>query len=304
MKYPLFILAAAGLGLGLGGNAAAEMMQTAKMSSMKSMAGKSMAMSTDEMSAMSMSVAATAGKKGKLSVLDTIAYNIEHKGLSPDDAFVLALQNPQRPMAERLKDLDRKPLQVLEFAGIKPGMRVLNLLSYYGYYAEVLAYRVGKAGQVLAHNTPVYASTTKNIKQRLETHPLENVVPYAAKLADIELEQTLDAIMFMSSYHDFYGYLQQDKKQRIETLKALKKALKPGGKLIVSDMVPEDKVFNGKMHRIDKDLVLAEFIEAGYRLVGESEMLRKPTLDDHKTIGYDKARFYTDRWLMKLAPSS
>ena len=144
----------------------------------------------------------------------------------------------------------------------------------------------------------------KNIRQRLQTRPLDNVTPYVAKLADISLEQPVDAIMFMSSYHDFYGYLQQDKNKRIQILENLKKALKPGGEVIISDMVPEDISFDGKMHRIDKGLVLAEFIAAGYRLVAESDMLRKPTLDDHKTIGYDKERFYTDRWLIKLAPSA
>lgn len=237
-------------------------------------------------------------------VLDEIAYNIEVKGMSADNAFKLALQNPQRPMKERLKDIDRKPVEVIEFAGIKPGMRVLNLLSYYGYYAEVLAYRLGNEGRVLAHNTPKYKSTIKNIESRLIESKIGNITPFVSKLVDISLDKPVDTIMFMSSYHDFYGYLEKDKNQRIEILRNLKKSLKPGGHIIVSDMVEKPGKHDPKIHRIHQQLVLDEFTAAGYEVIAQSDMLRKPMLDDHSTKGYDKKRFYTDRWLMKLAPQS
>jgi predicted methyltransferase len=166
----------------------------------------------------------------------------------------------------------------------------------------VLAYRVGKSGEVIAQNTPYYVNTSKNIEQRLADAPLANVTPYVAKLKQINIEQPVDAIMFMSSYHDFHGFLEKDKAARIKILKNLKKSLKPGGQIIISDMVEAKGEHNPKIHRIPQQLVLNEFKAAGYRLVAQSNMLRKPQLDDHSTKGYDKKRFYTDRWLMKLSP--
>ena len=161
MKYPLILLSIASLGLS--GHAAAEMSSMSGMAMAREKPAKLMPMKSERMSSIKTMAAdkSMAAEDKASGLLDNIEDLIRHQGLSADDAFILALQNPQRPMVERLKDLDRKPFQVLEFAGIKPGMRVLNLLSYYGYYAEVLAYRVGKSGQVIAQNTPTYASTGK-----------------------------------------------------------------------------------------------------------------------------------------------
>jgi len=270
---------------------------TMKSSKMNSIGMKSDTMKSSKMKAM------TGDKSSTMSIIDTIEHNI-NLNMSATNAFTLALQNPNRPMKERLKDLDRMPQKVLEFADIKPGMRVLNLLSYYGYYSEVLAYRVGKSGEVIAQNTPTYSNTANNLEQRLLNEPLDNVTPYVAKLAEIVIDKPVDAIMFMSSYHDFHGYLEKDKVSRIKILKNLKKSLKARGQIIISDMVEADGEHDPKIHRIHKEIVLSEFKAAGYRLVSQSDMLRKPELDNHTTKGYDKKRFYTDRWLMKLTPAS
>jgi predicted methyltransferase len=59
-----------------------------------------------------------------------------------------AVAEPTRPDADRQRDADRKPDQVLTFSGTKPGDKVLELQPGGGYYTRLLCAVVGPAGQV------------------------------------------------------------------------------------------------------------------------------------------------------------
>ena len=50
-----------------------------------------------------------------------------------------ALAAEARPQADRDRDRNRRPLQTLEFFGLKDDMRVLELLPGGGWYTRVLA---------------------------------------------------------------------------------------------------------------------------------------------------------------------
>ena len=50
------------------------------------------------------------------------------------DALSRALISPSREVTDYLRDEVRKPVQVLEFLGLKPGMRVLDLYAAGGQW--------------------------------------------------------------------------------------------------------------------------------------------------------------------------
>ena len=50
-----------------------------------------------------------------------------------------AVSDRRRSDADRERDETSKPVDVLGFFGVRPGMRVLDLLSAGGYYSEILA---------------------------------------------------------------------------------------------------------------------------------------------------------------------
>ena len=61
-------------------------------------------------------------------------------------AIAAAIASPDRPAADREQDPRRHPQQVLEFAGVAPGMHVIDVFSAGGYYTELLARTVGVKG--------------------------------------------------------------------------------------------------------------------------------------------------------------
>ncbi len=64
------------------------------------------------------------------------------------DAYDAALTHPGRPAADSARDALDHPAEMLRLAGIKPGMKVADVLAGDGYYSELLSYAVGPTGHV------------------------------------------------------------------------------------------------------------------------------------------------------------
>jgi len=87
-------------------------------------------------------------------------------------------------------------------------------------------------------------------------------------------------------------------------LKTVYAAMKPGAIVGVIDHVanPNDdpRATVEKLHRIDPNVVKADFKRAGFQLVATSDMLRNPA-DDHSLLVFDpKIRGKTDRFVFKF----
>ncbi|MBC7982602.1 MAG: hypothetical protein H7Y02_01990, partial [Candidatus Obscuribacterales bacterium] len=65
-----------------------------------------------------------------------------------------ALSSPSRPQADRARDADRKPAQLMTFFGVQKGMTVVDIIAADGYLSEVLAVTVGPTGKVYIQNPP------------------------------------------------------------------------------------------------------------------------------------------------------
>src|SRR4051812_46768749 len=77
---------------------------------------------------------------------------------APTAEITAAVNDAGRPAADKERDANRKPGEVLAFAGVKPGMVVAELGSGGGYYTRLLAKAVGPNGKVLAIVTQGQAS--------------------------------------------------------------------------------------------------------------------------------------------------
>ena len=106
-----------------------------------------------------------------------------------------AVNHANRSDADKGRDAQRKPAQVLEFAGIGPGMTVLDLFAGGGWYTEVLSYVVGDEGKVLSHNTQFFYDNYDDgtMANRIADGRLANVVTHDREFGDLELaENSLD----------------------------------------------------------------------------------------------------------------
>ncbi len=231
--------------------------------------------------------------------------------LAQGDAAAIgaAIASPDRPKADLEQDARRKPQQVLEFAGIAPGMYVMDVFSAGGYYAELLARAVGAKGQVIAYNNPPYAKFAETgIAARYDGKRLPNVRQVTSSIEDLKLiPASLDAAIFVMSYHDLYWRPSDGSWPATDPMLLLAKlhaALKPGGVVVVQDHVAtpggDPARVVDSLHRIDPALVKRDFDKAGFVLDGESRLLSHPD-DDHSKLVFDDAiRGRTDQFLFRF----
>src|SRR3954464_10700665 len=125
----------------------------------------------------------------------------------PGDANIdKAVANPERTAADRERDQRDKPAEVLEFAGVKPGMTVADIFSAGGYYTELLADAVGPTGKVLAIDNLGYAPFSKDERKgRYAGGRLKNVDRRLIEASWFDVGQhTVDVAFLVMAFHDTY----------------------------------------------------------------------------------------------------
>lgn len=219
---------------------------------------------------------------------------------APDPASAAAIDaafaSPARPKADVEQDERRQSRAVLGFLGVTPGMRVIDVFAAGGYNTELLARAVGVKGQVIAYNNPAYAAfAAEGIAARYAGDRLGNVRQVTAEVDDLDLAPaSLDAALFVMSYHDAYWRPQDgsfDRTDPAELLARLFKALKPGGVVVVQDHAANpgnDARADAELHRIDPARVRRDFERAGFVFDGASNVLANPA-DDHTKVVFDKS---------------
>ena len=219
-----------------------------------------------------------------------------------------AVNNNQRPSADMVRDLNRKPEKVLNFFGVKPGMKVLDVYSTEGYYTEILSYIVGKKGKVYAHNSKAYRRFYgQAINDRYLNNRLANVENIYAHPREIKLPANqLDMALIILVYHDFYvtnakNLITADNRRNL--LSNVYKALKPGGILgVVDHVAPRGSGVEAatKWHRLSATITTEELTGFGFEFVDEDISLRNRT-DPHDVSVFDKqVRRKTDRYILKF----
>ena len=235
-------------------------------------------------------------------LLATVATPTAFAKPAPVAAAVAAKDRPAEAVA---LDASRKPVEILSFMRLKPGMKTFDLLTGTGYYAEIMGRAVGKKGSVAAYSPANYnpepikaafATLTPRVPNvRLVNNPAEAFVP-----------NSYDFAMLHLNYHDFYFESEKFNIPRTDpdvVLKTLFATMKPGGIVAVIDHVGpagDTRAIVDKVHRIDPETVKADFVRAGFVFDGASEALRVAS-DDHSKNVFDPAiRGKTDRFAFRF----
>ena len=198
-----------------------------------------------------------------------------------------AVDSPDRPEADRKLDAARKPKEMLAFFGVKPGMKLVDLFTGRGWYAELEARVAGPKGEVYAQNPPEFLEKfgDKDITERLAGNRLPTVKRWDKSMDALELPAGhFDGVVANDVFHDFF-WLSKDVDGVVKQVYA---ALKPGGFFaIVDHAAPAGtgdtyaKSRDGQ-HRIDEELVKQMLAKAGFKLEAESNLLRNPEDDRSK----------------------
>ena len=139
--------------------------------------------------------------------------------------------------------------QVIQLAGIAPGMSVADIGAGDGYYTVRLSPLVGRRGRVLAED--IVAGTRDRLAQRVQREGLDNVAVKLGEPADPMLpSRSFDRILLVHMYHEVT--------EPYEFLWNLREGLKPDGMVILVD---SDRPV--KRHGMPPRRLLCEFAALG-----------------------------------------
>lgn len=197
------------------------------------------------------------------------------------DAIDDAIASPERPAADRERDVNSHPAQVLHFFGVPVGGVALDLFAGGGYYSEILTRAMGPEGRVYMHNNAAYLGFAgEAVEQRLANGRLPQVVRYDRELDAIDLpDDSVDLVLMVMTYHDLYYKTDGWDLDPDAFFAMVHRVLKPGGTLAVVDHVARAGTGASAaqdLHRIDPDYAKADIEGHGFELVASSPMLANP----------------------------
>ena len=207
--------------------------------------------------------------------------------------------------ADRDADARRHPGEVIAFAGVKPGDKVVDLIPGSGYFTKVFSKAVGPKGHVYMIWPDEYAKEAqpdpvKNAELAKTGYPNTSVIQQPG--AAFATPEPVDLVFTVQNYHDYPDKF-MGKIDPMVLNRAVYKSLKPGGTFLVVDHVAEAGSGlrdTDTLHRIDPAIVKKQVTDAGFVFAGESDVLRNPA-DDHKKVVFDKTiRGHTDQFIYKF----
>lgn len=226
---------------------------------------------------------------------------------APTAQMAASLSDPARPPEELELDAQRRPAEVIGFAGLKSGDRVADFMSGNGYFTRIFSRVVGPAGRVYAFipaQQLANCSATETAGARALAHDahygnVEVLIDAADRFA---VPEPVDLVFTAQNYHDLHDSFMKPIDVAVLNA-AIYRALKPGGVYLVIDHAAQ--AGSGlrdteTLHRIDPQSIRAEVTAAGFVFEGESAVLRNPG-DSHELRVFDPAiRHRTDQVVLKF----
>ncbi len=235
------------------------------------------------------------------AILVALAFALAIPAVAAGD-YSAAISDAKRPATDTARDAVRKPADMLAFAAIVPGMKVMDLIPGGGYFTRLFAGAVGPSGHVYAFQPSEFDAYLKGkeppVNAVAAAYP--NVTVVRARVNTLTVPEKLDLIWTSQNYHDLKNGPGGD---TATVNKAAFAALKHGGIYIVLDhaaVAGSGARDTNTLHRIDEATVKAEVMAAGFAFDGASEALRNPA-DDHSLAVFDPAiRGHTDQFVLKF----
>jgi predicted methyltransferase len=238
-----------------------------------------------------------------LTIVLLIAASFTQAANEIDAKVEAAMAAEGRPDADRMRDENRKPLETLNFFGVKDNMRVLELIPGGGWYTRILA-------PVLAENGEYYVALRTG-------YLVANVLP-TANLPDVKVLETianahrpkgspvyvisdfefgvsdLDMVLTFRNQHNF------GPDGRAVMNRQVFEVLKSGGLYGVIDHTRRHMEPGGSENRrrLDPVLVIQEILAEGFELVDYSDLHYRADDELEYEVGRRSVTGNTDRFTL------
>jgi predicted methyltransferase len=234
---------------------------------------------------------------------------------------VVAVNDANRPAADRMRDSNRKPAESIAFAGVRPGDKVVDFLAGGGYFTRILSKIVGPQGHVYATapaagmgGMPMGAGMAKGgsmsmgqamaqggqlmdglgmadgLKPITANPVYANVSELMQSPSRLMVPEQVDVVWTAQNYHDLHNPGAYHADDIAAFNKSVFDALKPGGVFLVIDYVaPPGSGFTQSptLHRGDPEATKAEILKAGFVFDGESKVLARSN-DPHTMRAHEQ----------------
>ena len=181
-----------------------------------------------------------------------------HQRHGDPKAYEAALDDPRR-------DAYQKPDDVVAALGLREGQVVADIGAGTGYFAVRLAKAVGASGRVYA--VDVSADMAQHLNRRLRDANISNVASVLAPPDDPLLRPASVDLVFIC---DVWHHVEQQESY----LAHLRRALKPGGRLVMIDFHKRDLPVGPPVEmKIARDDLVRQVEGAGWTLVQEHDIL-------------------------------
>ncbi len=218
-----------------------------------------------------------------------------------------AVADKARPAADVQRDADRKPAECMQFAGIKRGSQVVELVPGAGYFTRMLSSAVGRRGKIFAvvpaprDDAPAGApDRAAPIKALAADAHYSNVTVLVQPIKRLELRMRADVVWTSQNYHDVHNAPGID---LLAFNKSVFDALKPGGVYFIIDHAAANDAatdVTSKLHRINVNTVKQEVLAAGFVLEAQSDLLQNEA-DPRSLAVFDAGiRGKTDQFILKF----
>ena len=216
-----------------------------------------------------------------------------------------AATDPARAADARL-DPQRHGPEIVAFAGVARGAKVLDLLPGGGYWTALFSKAVGPRGHVYGVWARPYVRVDGPDLAKYQTLLASGDYPHVTAILDeatvVAAPEKVDLVFTAQNYHDYPLEFMGSVDPAVLD-KAVFDALKPGGTYIVIDHVAEPGSGmrdSARLHRIDPAIVRAQVEAAGFRFVAASQVLANPD-DDHRSLVFAPSiRGRTDQFVFKF----
>ena len=223
--------------------------------------------------------------KRKLSItfLCSILFLIGCSQSISQDPVQLAVENSDRTIKFAERDKFRNPAATLNFFGIKPDMKVLELSAGGGWYTEILAPLLYNSGQlVVTHHDPkagVYQKRSReNFDNKVASHPgfdkLKVITTHVPPKKSYVEAETFDMVL---TFRNLHNWLSRNAMQ--DVMEEAFNALKPGGTFGVVEHRADGTAsleYMKKSGYVSEALAIEVAQQVGFTLIGSSEINANP----------------------------
>jgi len=146
---------------------------------------------------------------------------------------------------------------VMDALAIAPGKNVADIGAGAGWFTVRAARRVMETGRVYA--VEINPEAIRHIEERAQQEKLVNIKTVLGAEDDPRLPPgSVNSVLMLKTYHEIA--------KPVALLRNLRAALRPGARVGIID-----REGNGDNHGVQKQVVLQEAEQAGYRLIEEHD---------------------------------